>query len=286
MDRTALETLYRERGLARIWDILSPHAKNAIRIAPRPADEASLPLGGSKIGGCPDLPPDVEWFTYGGRPMSFLAQINLREVHPYDSEGRLPATGILYFFYDSEQEVWGFDPSDADGSRVYFHDGDPAQLRRRPLPESLCHDEDGAPLIAPCALSLSAECTLPSLWSSLAGDIDYSEEEFEAYFALMEELGEEQFKLLGHSDNVQGGMELECELVTNGISCGTPEAYNHPRFHELEPNAGRWHLLFQMDSSDTVGTMWGDMGRIYYWIREEHLQARRFGESWAILQCY
>jgi len=31
--------------------------------------------------------------------------------------------------------------------------------------------------------------------------------------------------------------------------------------------------------------MWGDLGRIYYWIRDDDLAARRFDRSWLVLQC-
>jgi uncharacterized protein YwqG len=31
--------------------------------------------------------------------------------------------------------------------------------------------------------------------------------------------------------------------------------------------------------------MWADLGRVYFWIREEDLRERRFERAWAILQC-
>ena len=54
--------------------------------------------------------------------MSFLAQINLSVISDYDIDNKLPNNGILYFFYDSEQNVWGFDPKDKAGSKVFFYD--------------------------------------------------------------------------------------------------------------------------------------------------------------------
>jgi hypothetical protein len=30
---------------------------------------------------------------------------------------------------------------------------------------------------------------------------------------------------------------------------------------------------------------WGDVGRIYYWIREQDLRSRAFDAAWLILQC-
>ena len=31
--------------------------------------------------------------------------------------------------------------------------------------------------------------------------------------------------------------------------------------------------------------MWGDVGRLYFWIRDADLRARRFDATWLILQC-
>ena len=48
-----------------------------------------------------------------------------------------------------------------------------------------------------------------------------------------------------------------------------------------------WRLLFQMEEgiADELGLMFGDCGSIYFYIREEDLQARNFDRVWLILQC-
>lgn len=32
--------------------------------------------------------------------------------------------------------------------------------------------------------------------------------------------------------------------------------------------------------------MWGDCGRVYFWIQQDDLKKRKFGNVWLILQCY
>jgi uncharacterized protein YwqG len=32
--------------------------------------------------------------------------------------------------------------------------------------------------------------------------------------------------------------------------------------------------------------MWGDAGRLYFWIRKQDLAEQSFDAVWAILQCY
>jgi uncharacterized protein YwqG len=32
--------------------------------------------------------------------------------------------------------------------------------------------------------------------------------------------------------------------------------------------------------------MWGDGGRLYFWIREQDLAVNNFDKTWLVLQCY
>jgi uncharacterized protein YwqG len=41
----------------------------------------------------------------------------------------------------------------------------------------------------------------------------------------------------------------------------------------------------QIDTDDDGGMMWGDCGRLYFWITDDALQRRAFDECWMILQC-
>ncbi|NLX97108.1 MAG: DUF1963 domain-containing protein [Rhodopirellula sp.] len=71
-----------------------------------------------------------------------------------------------------------------------------------------------------------------------------------------------------------------------GLYVGDPSGYDAPRRAGLEDGADDWHLLLQIDTDDNMATMWGDGGRVYFWIREEDLKSREFGNVWLILQCY
>lgn len=80
-------------------------------------------------------------------------------------------------------------------------------------------------------------------------------------------------------------MELECQLVSNGVYCGDSEGYHSRRVAELAAGAGSWRLLLQLDSDDDAGMMWGDLGSLYFWIREEDARNADFSNAWMILQC-
>ncbi len=69
----------------------------------------------SKFFGPPIIPQ--EWEERFGEHIAFLGQIRLDEIAPFDPENRLPHTGYLYFFVDTEcypYDVW-----------VEYYDGEP-----------------------------------------------------------------------------------------------------------------------------------------------------------------
>ena len=93
-------------------------------------------------------------------------------------------------------------------------------------------------------------------------------------------------KLLGYPNIIQGEMQLECQLASNGIYIGDSTGYNNPMIPSLKNGAMNWRLLLQIDSDDRTGMMWGDAGRLYFWILKQDLKNCNFDNVWMILQCY
>ena len=213
--------------------------------------------------------------------MSFIAQVDLAQVSPFDIESRLPSEGLLSFFYAAvTQEAWGFDPADY-GSAVVLYT--PANVLTRYLESPSDLTADG--LFTPLALRPKLEISFAP-WESFDVDqLGMSREEESAYAELLEQEDEVIHRLLGHPNPVQGDMQLECQLVTNGLYCGDSSGYQDPRAGDLRAGASDWRLLLQIDSEEEAGMMWGDVGRLYYWIRDADLAAREWDLSWLILQC-
>lgn len=114
--------------------LLEKLADNQIEL--RLTEEKNFPAGISKFGGNPDLPKGFEWPHYNGRPLSFLAQIDLKEAAKYDIRRLLPENGTLSFFYDIEEQPWGYDPKDIGCSKVlYFPEG--TELVRTSAPDDM-----------------------------------------------------------------------------------------------------------------------------------------------------
>ncbi len=55
------DIIIHDPGLSRIACELEALKRNAIRIQAAVVDEQMLPIGASKLGGAPDLPPDIPW---------------------------------------------------------------------------------------------------------------------------------------------------------------------------------------------------------------------------------
>lgn len=286
-------------GLAKYFDNLKPFMRNTVRFYQKETSENNIAIGQTKIGGKPDLPSHINWVTETNliekkekkflffeskkqeaitKSLSFIAQINLSETCQYDKENLLPKTGFLYFFYSAEQEVWGFDHNDQNKFKVIYFNGNVLELNRVDFPSDLPEYAR----FKPCSVELKSEISLPSYGHEIYEN--FSSEEHDKYWE--EVCGDGNLnKLLGYSDNIQDEMELECELVTNGLYCGDSSGYNDPRRKILEPNAKDWRLLLQIDSNEENEMMWGDCGRLYFWIKKDDLLNKNFNKSWFSLQC-
>ena len=268
-------------GLGDHAEALEALRRPAIRLLPEAVDESEIAIGASKLGGHPGLPDSFDWPEYDGVPQSFVAQIALSEVHPYDQEGVLPEAGLLSFFYDARQNVWGFDPAEA-GAWAVRYTRSSATLTRYEFPDAL--PEEGR--FRARRLNPRAEATAAPADSSHVAALGLAPKEAHAY---AETIGSEDglvHRVLGHPEPIQGDMQLECQLVAHGLYCGDASGYEDPRAQALEPGATDWRLLLQIDSEEDAGMMWGDSGRIYYWMTRDALAGRRWDEAHMILQCY
>jgi len=273
MRADALRAIYGSQ-MSRFADDLVPLLRPSVRLI---ACGERKP-GTTRLGGHPDLPPHIDWPIRAGRPLSFIAQLDLPEIAPLDEQGLLPAEGMLWFFYDAARQPWGCDPLDRDAWRVIHAPS--ASLQRTRPPKNL-----GRGLVFDaCALELRSEMTLPGCYFNVR-DREIPLHAFEWYDELRDQLKTESresiHRLLGHADPVQNDdMEHYCQLGLHGIDYQQAEEYPI-----ISRAASEWILLLQVDTEEATGWMWGDVGRIYYWIRRSDLAARNFDNMWLVLQC-
>ncbi len=206
--------------------------------------------------------------------MSLLTQINLADVQALDTEGILPKSGILYFFYElknGEWESFSQRPGRNGCMRVEYYDGPMEKLVRQPFPDDL--EEEYR--IPQQALQFSVEKSLPDYEDCPIVPFVSSEGKlWEEYISATQALGcptkEESYeegignivKMLGWADLIQGGIVNSWDVPL------------------------RWRLLLQFDSIPELPEPFGDMGRLYFYIREDDLRARRFENTRMELQYY
>lgn len=136
----------------------------------------------SLIGGLPSFPPGVAWpLDDVGNPLAFVAQLNMAEVKPFDKEELLPASGFLYFFYEADQMMSGYNPEEKELFKVMWVDCGPEELvRAKNYPEGIRD--------------------MSKFWPS---HLSYND-------------GEGMHKSFGSADNMQEKMEPFCETHFGG----------------------------------------------------------------------
>ena len=246
------------------------------------------PSDATRIGGAPDLAGDLAWPQRDGRPLAFLAQLDCAVLGAAGTPDWFPEHGMLFVFYDLIEMPWGFDPDDAGGWAVVYDERGPAATRRE-VPDGVVDDPDDLPaergLVGRAALSIPGSGRL----DIAADDEEMGEAIDEALDAAMSEpfVDGVRHQIGGFPHAIQGDeMELDCQLVSHGIDCGSGNPYRTPRALALAPGADDWRLLLQLDTDGECNLFWVDCGRLYVWIREQDARAGRWDAAWVVLQCY
>lgn len=254
--------------------------KDTIRYNLTPVlDYNDIPPGASRIGGTPDLPESINWPADNkGNYLSFIGQLNLQQLKPYDTYNILPDTGYLFFFYDANQGMGGYSPEEKHLFRVIYFGGVEEDLRFPDFPESL---SENAQYYA-CALSIEKQISMPYKWGKNFSFL--SSEERDIYGDKVWKDAEIN-KTLGHADYIQDEMEPLCQIVTHKEFEGDFRKFDDPKYDELNEGAKDWLLLLQVDSNqETAYMQWADMGRLYFWIRKQDLEKKNFNDCWCVLQ--
>jgi uncharacterized protein YwqG len=288
-DRNALEKLRRkkaaERARKEMEQAFGDHLEYLDTLtAPAMLLEATGGKTDSKIGGLPALPANVAWPEWNGEPMAFLCQLCLEEIADGTDRMGLPQSGVLFFFYDQEQATWGFDPKDKGSWQVIYSDQSIAGIPESEAPEGL--DEDY--IYREKRIAFVPARTYPDYQDERINKLGLDDLQGDRYIELCHGVyqGGPAHQMFGHPSPVQGNdMDLECQLASNGLFCGDSSGYEDPRAQQLEASRSEWKLLLQLDSDDDTYMMWGDCGRLYFWIRQDDLAAKRFENCWMVLQC-
>jgi uncharacterized protein YwqG len=266
---------------ARIEPLLAPLLRIRAK-RDRTADDALV----SRFAGTGVLPRGAAWPVWeeGRPPLDFLALIRLADVATHASLLGLPERGALMFFCDLDEKNGSYWPETRGGWSILYSENE----------EDLEVVED-EPVDRPYPSRLTFELAyvLPEDIREETGDDDlacFGDREYQRVYETLRgfDEGEESIhQLCGPPAEVQHSLFHECQLTSNGVIRRRSDDLEsrRERIHELEAGVKDWRLLLQI-GSDRNGPnwTWGDMGRLYFCIRDGDLAARRFERSWCAEQ--
>ena len=234
----------------------------------------------SHFGGKPLVQEGFIWPENNNKPMTFLAQVDLSEMSAEFKFDWLPEKGLLLFFYDTFEMPWGFDPKHRSGWKVIYQEN-PGYISEPPK------NIDKKHTIKECSLHPEKVDLLPAFDEIDLEGLGFSDDEIDAYIEISSESDDlPKHQLGGISSPVQNSMmNLQAQLVSNGINIGEEVIYTEETV-KIEEGADDWKLLFQFDSDDELGSMWGDAGRLYFWVQASKSINGNFEDCWVFLQSH
>ena len=238
----------------------------------------SLPLGHSRFGGLPDLPPSIPWpTTKDGKKLHFVGQIDLSKV-PAVPAHPLPRSGWLYLFIDDS-------PHTGPWTHMMFHQDRPRrELRRAPRPvegeliaswnaQETPHD------LLPVTAELAVSLPVPQGqgWDTLWPDPGPPDKLEKAYVDLLcseEEAGA----------GAQGVAAVSGELFGYADTSGwNPNDIRPASRRKGRENVADWMPLLVVHSRGSM--FWSDCGELIILIHEADLAKGDFTKTENVLIC-
>lgn len=248
----------------------------------------------ARIGGRPVVPDDFAWPVWQGvGPLAYVGELDLEalESRGLDTDVALPRTGrLLVFYFDGSYDdftsiVGTWDRESLQGARLIHVAAAREECTQAPTPEGVLE----FPEQRLCGRQIM---THPG-WEHHAlraafGAADWDFETWrehpvqgeafnEALFAL-DEGDTPRHQVGGWADPVQGPVEFEVaqaaipEEVEYGSSAHVREAF-------------AWRPLLQIDSDHDSDMMWGDVGTLYWLLRDPQQPTSELGPVSFTWQC-
>ena len=238
---------------------------------------SGTPVFSNRIGGFPDLPSNVPWPEWKGRRLDFIAQINCSQLPKDAIHLGFPSRGMMWFFFDLTEQPWGNEPQDKGGFRVLYQEAPSSD-------ELLAEDKEQESIVSPKYIGFTKELTFSPVLEDALADMEINDDLFGRYIDFLDSLhGEEDdlSRLGGYPDAVNRDLRIVSSIVSRGnelssVSYTIAEA-------EAKEETKNWIMLLQIDSDEDMGLMFGDLGKIAYYIERDKLTNLDFSNVWCIL---
>lgn len=249
----------------------------AIGVKTNKVEESTLPIGSSKIGGKPDLPPNFQWPLYNNQPLAFCAQYNFSEITAFDKKGMLPSKGMLYVFIYIDTSWPGF--LNRKGSYRVIYAEENRKLIRTSFPDGYFASSG----FDPAKIDFFQYFTLPDDENYKVIDVRKNEADFTRLYDQFNEvinkftgqLTDNYHQLLGEDRSVQ--YSVVWNFAEKELNIRTEQDYktNKDKLNEL---IKKYILMLQLDCNDENSTLhkYGGSMVIYFGIEPEDLKGKRF----------
>jgi hypothetical protein len=301
----ALKDFYVANGLDALSEDLVAQSKPCVTFESDGNVDAPV-VGGTRVGGLPDLPHDVEWPAGKLHPQSFIMQLRLSDMDRRVFNGALPEVGSLWFFVDwcsfDHHFGRGVGP---EGACVIWHDGNSAlPVRREPPAElpvvydvpSVLPSTELRPVFGfdPVGIDAFSSTHWPSRHGGLLnGDRQAHERDIvqahNADMAVLRSISRARQEALQrrpahHFEGlVFGGHEDPLEHPPNDGSL-VPCIVESLAPGNLPPSRSEdWQQLLQIRLTSRVAPFW-DIAATFF-ITRQHLVARRFDLCRCVFEC-
>jgi uncharacterized protein YwqG len=267
-DRLLLKEAMTKEGLGELWEDFEKVLRPTIFLRKGElVDDENIPVGASKFGGFPDLPPDLDLpVDSNSEVCSLVVQVDLADIATLDEENLLPKTGLLSFFMkpiDGGQSKMNADPV------LYFPEGTVLERRKNLVSEYDVYFEQDI------CMKFAQGFTYPYDASGIESELTDKLSNFHINGIETDELCFNAYcpQIFGYPDYYQGQMEPGCELIRCGIEASA-EWHNENKtfWEELEKHARKdWVCL--LDFAEPFGVF-----TYSYMIHREDLANRDFAK--------
>jgi hypothetical protein len=240
--------------------------------------ERDLPLGASRFGFVPDLPPGMEWPTFEGRKLRklwFLAQIDFSAMPRWEG-CLLPKDGWLYVFVMFPTQQTDEDPW---RSVVRYHRGAREELVRAEKPTAddvwgIGITERATDQLLPLTGSVGIDVVRSALDEETRAAAEYELEDivWKVSPRHSENLDANQVSgyLLGQVSEIDGtAQSIVDDLLESRVDAAAQRVAEDPNGPGTD-----WMCLLTLYSAGTM--QWSDAGLLYLLIRKSDLAARDF----------
>ena len=226
-------------------------------------------------------------------PLSFLGQFNLADLSTHAGfDTALPNEGRLLVFYDFLEQAEAFSPAASVGWRVLWDATPAAALVRASVPQALSSISDeewtcvfrAAPASAQTVLHAYPDRrrVLGRLRSGRRGKLRRLRRLAGTVRHARQRRTRQPPAGRFSADDTERHAET-CQLVANGLYCGTSEVWQTEQARKLMASAQEWRLVLQIGADPNAGIP--QPGAYYVTMREEDIAARRFDRARLTYQC-